>query len=83
MISGDAEFGGPFFADNGAGEDAAERAYGGSFFLMEAESYADALEVVQADVYYKDLEGLVRFDYILFSTSKTDDARVCMGSGTW
>ncbi|KAJ7508722.1 hypothetical protein B0H11DRAFT_41055 [Mycena galericulata] len=52
--AGTLKFGGPFFADGGAGEglDAAERAFGGSFFLMEAESHAAALEIVKADVYY-------------------------------
>ncbi|KAJ7610887.1 hypothetical protein FB45DRAFT_1037777 [Roridomyces roridus] len=48
------KFGGPFFTDEGAGEDAAERAYGGTFFLMEAESYAAAREIIESDLYYKD-----------------------------
>ncbi|KAJ7922809.1 hypothetical protein B0H13DRAFT_1981830 [Mycena leptocephala] len=47
------KFGGPFYNDDGAGEGAADRAFGGSFFLMEAESRAAALEVIESDEYYK------------------------------
>ncbi|KAJ7741340.1 hypothetical protein B0H16DRAFT_1728592 [Mycena metata] len=48
--------GGPFYNDEGAGEGAPDRAIGGSFFIMEAETYAEALKIIQADVYYT--EGL-------------------------
>ncbi|KAJ7610888.1 hypothetical protein FB45DRAFT_941930 [Roridomyces roridus] len=48
------KMGGPFFADEGAGEDATERTVGGTFFLMEAENYAAAREVIESDVFYKD-----------------------------
>lgn len=52
------EFGGPFYNDAGAGENAAQRAFGGTFLLLEAESHEEALKIIQADEYYK--EGLVR-----------------------
>ncbi|KAJ7024374.1 hypothetical protein C8F04DRAFT_1131726 [Mycena alexandri] len=48
--------GGPFYNDDGAGEGAPDRPFGGSFFIMEAETRAEALKVLQEDVYYK--EGL-------------------------
>ncbi|KAJ7750217.1 hypothetical protein B0H16DRAFT_1549869 [Mycena metata] len=48
--------GGPFYNDEGAGEGAPDRPFGGSFFVMEAETYAEALKIIQADVYYT--EGL-------------------------
>ncbi|KAJ7755017.1 hypothetical protein DFH07DRAFT_822586 [Mycena maculata] len=54
--SGALKFGGPFYTDGGAGEDAAGRAFGGTFILMEMESHAAALELIEADIYYK--EGL-------------------------
>ncbi|KAF7304210.1 hypothetical protein MIND_00653200 [Mycena indigotica] len=50
--------GGPFYADSGAGETAdgkdKDRAFGGSFFVMEAGSYREALEIVKQDPYYKE-----------------------------
>ncbi|KAJ7150372.1 hypothetical protein C8R46DRAFT_1124797 [Mycena filopes] len=48
------KLGGPFYNDNGAGEGAAERAFGGSFFVMEAETRAEAMKLIEADVYYKE-----------------------------
>ncbi|KAJ7157968.1 hypothetical protein C8R43DRAFT_996507 [Mycena crocata] len=50
------KFGGPFYNDDGAGEGDEDRAFGGSFFLMEAENYAAAMEIIEQDVYY--VEGL-------------------------
>ncbi|KAK7063891.1 hypothetical protein R3P38DRAFT_2821035 [Favolaschia claudopus] len=47
------KFGGPFYNDDGAGENSSDRAFGGSFFLMEAESREQALKIVQADPYYE------------------------------
>jgi hypothetical protein len=51
------EFGGPTWNDNGAGESAADRPYGGSFFVFEAENYEAALAIFKEDEYYK--HGLV------------------------
>ncbi|KAJ6523548.1 hypothetical protein B0H19DRAFT_648246 [Mycena capillaripes] len=53
LAAGVIKFGGPFYNDNGAGEDAADRAFGGTFFLLEAESHAEALKIIEADEYYK------------------------------
>ncbi|KAJ7116835.1 hypothetical protein C8R43DRAFT_112671 [Mycena crocata] len=50
------KFGGPFYNDGGAGEDDEDRTFGGSFFLMEAESHAEAMELIKQDEYY--VEGL-------------------------
>ncbi|KAF8123706.1 hypothetical protein K438DRAFT_2003270 [Mycena galopus ATCC 62051] len=52
------KFGGPFYNDDGAGEsaDEADRAFGGTFLLLEAESREEALKIIEGDVYYK--EGL-------------------------
>jgi len=47
------KFGGPFYNDDGAGENAADRPFGGSFFLLEAESREAALKIIEADEYYK------------------------------
>ncbi|KAJ7292946.1 hypothetical protein C8J57DRAFT_1267650 [Mycena rebaudengoi] len=67
LSSGTIRMAGPMLDDKGAGEGAADRAYGGSFFLLEAESYAAALEVVKADTYYTgglwDAEKLGLFEY--------------------
>ncbi|KAJ7103159.1 hypothetical protein B0H15DRAFT_811206 [Mycena belliarum] len=46
------KLGGPFYNDGGEGEGAADRAFGGSFLLLEAESYAAALEIIKGDEYY-------------------------------
>ncbi|KAJ6520212.1 hypothetical protein C8R45DRAFT_954294 [Mycena sanguinolenta] len=56
QAAGFIKFGGPFYNDDGAGEDAAERPFGGTFLLMEAENRAEALKIIESDVYYK--EGL-------------------------
>ncbi|KAJ7492246.1 hypothetical protein FB451DRAFT_1217574 [Mycena latifolia] len=52
LAAGVLKFGGPFYNDNGEGEGAADRAFGGSFLLMEAESHAAALEIIKSDEYY-------------------------------
>ncbi|KAJ7742191.1 hypothetical protein B0H14DRAFT_2677604 [Mycena olivaceomarginata] len=56
QAAGVIKFGGPFYNDAGAGENAAQRAFGGTFLLLEAESHEEALKIIQADEYYK--EGL-------------------------
>ncbi|KAJ7269344.1 hypothetical protein B0H12DRAFT_1095284 [Mycena haematopus] len=58
QAAGVVKFGGPFYNDDGAGEGAAaaERAFGGTFLLLEAESREEALKIIEGDVYYK--EGL-------------------------
>ncbi|KAJ6520211.1 hypothetical protein C8R45DRAFT_954293 [Mycena sanguinolenta] len=56
QAAGFIKFGGPCYNDDGAGEGAAERPFGGSFLLMEAESREEALKIVESDVYHK--EGL-------------------------
>ncbi|KAJ7471987.1 hypothetical protein FB451DRAFT_1251617 [Mycena latifolia] len=48
------KFGGPFYSDGGEGESAADRAFGGSFILLEAESHAAALDIMKGDTYYAD-----------------------------
>ncbi|KAJ7206307.1 hypothetical protein GGX14DRAFT_643330, partial [Mycena pura] len=50
------KFGGPFYNDGGTGEGTTDRQFGGSFLLLEAESHAAALKVIQADPYY--VQGL-------------------------
>ncbi|KAJ7651547.1 hypothetical protein DFH06DRAFT_1207342 [Mycena polygramma] len=64
LAAGILKFGGPFYTDAGAGEalEAADRAFGGTFFLLEAESHADALAIIEADEYYK--QGLWDLDAI-------------------
>ncbi|KAJ7292947.1 hypothetical protein C8J57DRAFT_10986 [Mycena rebaudengoi] len=51
--SGVFKFGGPTWNDNGAGESTADRPYGGSFFVFEAENYEAALAIFKEDEYYK------------------------------
>ncbi|KAJ6523550.1 hypothetical protein B0H19DRAFT_1276869 [Mycena capillaripes] len=53
VAAGIIKLAGPFYTDNGAGEDAADRALGGSFLLLEAESHAEALKIIEADEFYK------------------------------
>ncbi|KAJ7048286.1 hypothetical protein C8F01DRAFT_1267834 [Mycena amicta] len=50
------KLGGPTYNDDGAGEDSPDRPFGGTFFLLEAASRAEILEIIQNDLYYT--EGL-------------------------
>ncbi|KAJ7109828.1 hypothetical protein C8R44DRAFT_800653 [Mycena epipterygia] len=71
VAAGAIKFGGPFYNDDGAGEGAEDRPFGGSFFLMEAESRAEALAIIEADEYYK--YGLVSRLTLLLA----QDRRAC------